>query len=100
MCFRETLPSGCVSWFGKSASDLKFRYCEGVVSKDHVHILVSTPPDISPADIMRRVKGRVSRKIFRGISSHQESVLGLKGNCSPGTRFSSIFTGHPKRDLL
>ena len=36
----------------------------GVVSKDHVHILVSAPPDISPSDIMRRVKGRVSRKIF------------------------------------
>ena len=36
----------------------------GVVSKDHVHILVSAPPDISPSDIMRRVKGRVSQKIF------------------------------------
>ena len=36
----------------------------GVVSKDHVHILVSAPPDISPSDIMRRVKGRVSRKVF------------------------------------
>ncbi|MCP4570705.1 MAG: IS200/IS605 family transposase [FCB group bacterium] len=35
----------------------------GVVSKDHVHILVSAPPDISPSDIMRRVKGRTSRKI-------------------------------------
>ena len=36
----------------------------GVVSKDHVHILVSAPPNISPSDIMRRIKGRVSRKIF------------------------------------
>jgi len=36
----------------------------GVVSKDHVHILVSAPPDISPSDIMRRVKGMVFRKIF------------------------------------
>jgi putative transposase len=35
-----------------------------LVSKDHVHILVSAPPDISPSDIMRRVKGRVSRKVF------------------------------------
>ena len=24
----------------------------GVVSKDHVHILVSAPPNISPSDIM------------------------------------------------
>ena len=36
----------------------------GVVSKDHVHILVSAPPDISPSTIMRWVKGRTSRKIF------------------------------------
>ncbi len=34
----------------------------GVVNKDHVHILISAPPNISPSDIMRRVKGRVSRK--------------------------------------
>ena len=37
---------------------------KGVVSKDHVHILVSAPPNISPADIMRHVKGRTARKIF------------------------------------
>ena len=36
----------------------------GVVSKDHVHILVSAPPDISPSDIMRRIKGRVSSMLF------------------------------------
>ena len=36
----------------------------GVVSKDHVHILVSAPPTISPSEIMRRIKGRSSRKIF------------------------------------
>ena len=36
----------------------------GVVSKDHVHILVSAPPDLSPSDIMRKIKGRTSRKVF------------------------------------
>ena len=36
----------------------------GVVSKDHVHILVSAPPNMAPSEIMRRVKGRTSRKIF------------------------------------
>lgn len=42
----------------------EIRILRGVVSKDHVHILVSAPPNISPSDIMQRVKGRVSRKIF------------------------------------
>jgi len=35
-----------------------------VVSKDHVHILVSAPPNISLSDIMRWLKGRVARKVF------------------------------------
>jgi len=36
----------------------------GVVSKDHVHIFVSAPPNLAPSEIMRRIKGRSSRKIF------------------------------------
>ena len=36
----------------------------GVVSKDHIHILISAPPTMSPSDIMRRIKGRVSKSIF------------------------------------
>ena len=48
----------------------------GVVSKDHVHILVSAPPDISPSDIMRRVKGRVSRKIFEEFPHVKKTLLG------------------------
>jgi putative transposase len=37
----------------------------GVVSKDHVHILVSAPPTMSPSEIMRRIKGRISAKLFQ-----------------------------------
>jgi len=36
----------------------------GVVSKDHVHIFVSAPPNLAPSEIMRRIKGRSARKIF------------------------------------
>ena len=36
----------------------------GMVSKDHVHILISAPPTMSPAEIMRRIKGRTSKKLF------------------------------------
>ena len=41
----------------------------GVVSKDHVHILVSAPPTLSPSEIMRRIKGRTSMKIFEEYGS-------------------------------
>ena len=36
----------------------------GVISKDHVHLLVSAPPKMAPAEIMRRIKGRTSSKLF------------------------------------
>jgi len=45
--------------------ELVRQICEGfeiqilraVVSKDHVRILVSAPPEIAPSEIMRRIKG-------------------------------------------
>ena len=37
---------------------------KGVVSHDHIHILVSSPPDMAPSEIMRRIKGRTSSKLF------------------------------------
>jgi len=40
----------------------EIRIISGVVSKDHVHILVSAPPTLAPSEIMRRVKGRTARK--------------------------------------
>ena len=43
---------------------LEIEIIRGVVSKDHVHILVSAPPMLSPSDIMRKIKGRTSLKLF------------------------------------
>lgn len=37
---------------------------KGVVSKDHIHILVSAPPEMAPSEIMRRIKGRTATKLF------------------------------------
>lgn len=36
----------------------------GIVSKDHVYIHVSSPPNIAPCEIMKRIKGRTARKLF------------------------------------
>jgi len=43
---------------------LEIRFLRGVVSKDHVHIVVSAPPEIAPSEIMRRIKGQTSVRIF------------------------------------
>ncbi len=42
----------------------EIRILRGVVSKDHVHLLVSAPPDIAPSEIMRRLKDWTARKLF------------------------------------
>lgn len=42
----------------------EIRIMSGVVSKDHVHVFVSAPPNMAPSEIMRRIKGRTSSKLF------------------------------------
>ena len=48
----------------------------GVVSKDHVHILVSAPPTISPSEIMRRIKGRTATKLFEEFPNLKKRYWG------------------------
>ena len=48
----------------QTCEQFEIRIIRGVVSKDHVHLLVSAPPTLAPAEIMRRVKGRTARKLF------------------------------------
>ena len=56
---------------GKRIRDLIRQVCDsndiqiikGVVSKDHVHLYISYPPKLSVSEMMRRIKGRSSRKI-------------------------------------
>ncbi len=42
----------------------EIRILSGVVSKDHVYIVVSAPPNMAPREMMRRIKGRSARKLF------------------------------------
>jgi putative transposase len=38
---------------------------QGKVMEDHVHICLSVPPKYSPAEVMKRIKGNSSERIFR-----------------------------------
>lgn len=49
----------------QSCEQLEVEILKGVVSKDHVHLLVSAPPTVSASNIMKRVKGRSSTKLFQ-----------------------------------
>jgi putative transposase len=39
------------------------RILKGVVSKDHVHMHIEYPPNLSVSDIVKKLKGRTSRKL-------------------------------------
>jgi putative transposase len=41
-----------------------FKIVELAVMPDHVHMFVSTPPDLAPAEIIQRVKSITARKLF------------------------------------
>jgi putative transposase len=49
---------------------------EGAVSADHVHILVSCPPELSPSKLMQYVKGKSSRKLMMEFQHLQKQYWG------------------------
>ena len=57
---RELIRQGCMS--------REIRILKGHVSQDHVHLLVSSPPMLSPAKIVQYLKGRSSRMLQQEFS--------------------------------
>ncbi|HEY4307920.1 MAG TPA: IS200/IS605 family transposase [Pirellulales bacterium] len=49
---------------------------EGSVSRDHVHVLLSCPPNVSPSKIMQYIKGKSSRKLLMEFRHLQKAFWG------------------------
>jgi putative transposase len=49
-------------------SELEVEIIKGHISKDHVHLFVSCPPQISASYLMQRIKGKSSRKLLQQFS--------------------------------
>jgi putative transposase len=49
---------------------------EGSISRDHVHVLLSCPPNLSPSKIMQYVKGKTSRKLLMEFRHLQKMFWG------------------------
>ena len=49
---------------------------EGAVSADHVHVLLSCPPNLSPSKIMQYIKGKSSRKLMMEFKHIQKQYWG------------------------
>jgi len=69
---------------GKRLRELIRQTCEslnvyiekGHIATDHVHLLVSAPPDISVSDLVQRLKGRSSRKMLEEFGELQRQFWG------------------------
>jgi len=49
---------------------------KGNISKDHVHLLLSMPPQVSPSRIMQAVKGKSSHHLVREFRALQKEFWG------------------------
>ena len=49
---------------------------QGAVSHDHVHVLLSCPPTLSPSKIMQYIKGKSSRKLLMEFKHLQKMFWG------------------------
>jgi putative transposase len=62
----------------QECSELKVEVLSGVVAKDHVHMLVSIPPQVAVSKLVQQVKGKSSYKLQREFKSLQREYWGQK----------------------
>ena len=48
----------------------------GAISPDHVHMLLSAPPDLAPAKVVQYIKGRSSRLLQGGVAELRKRYWG------------------------
>ncbi len=49
---------------------------KGSISPDHLHLLVSVPPQLAPAKLVQCMKGKIEPDASRRIPAAEEAVLG------------------------
>jgi len=80
----------------------------GVISRDHVHMLVLTPPQVSVSKLVQKVKGKSSYKMQREFARLRKEYWGQRMwargyfACSTGNITESMITayikGHTEND--
>ena len=46
------------------------------MSKNHVHLLISAPPNMAPSEMLRRIKGRSLAKLFESFPYFKKRYWG------------------------
>ncbi len=57
-------------------SSMDIQIIKGHVSRDHVHVMMSVPPYVSVSQMMKRIKGRTSRKLFDEYRGLKKALWG------------------------
>lgn len=60
----------------QTCASLEVYIVKGHVSKDHVHLLVSVPPKLSVSELVKRLKGRSSRKLLEEFGELRKMYWG------------------------
>ena len=60
----------------QSCMSREIKILKGHVAKDHIHLLVSCPPLLSPAKVMQYLKGRSSRMLQQEFSHLRKRYWG------------------------
>ena len=59
-------------------SDLGVEILSGVVAKDHVHVLVSMPPQVAVSKLVQKLKGKSSYKLQGEFASMRKQYWGQR----------------------
>jgi putative transposase len=58
------------------ARSMELTIYAGAINRDHVHMLISIPPNVSVSRAVQFLKGKSSPQVAQGVCGAQEKVLG------------------------
>ena len=79
--YRKPILSGAIGkrvreLIRQTSASLDVYIVKGHISKDHVHLLVSVPPKLSVSEMVKRLKGRSSRKMLEDYGELRQALWG------------------------
>lgn len=60
----------------QTCAELDVQILSGAIQPDHIHLLVSVPPNLSVSQLMQRLKGRSSRKMLQEYTELRRQFWG------------------------
>jgi putative transposase len=81
----------------QTCASLDVYIVKGHISKDHVHLLVSVPPKLSVSELVKRLKGRSSRRMLEEYGELRQAFWG-RPMCARG--YFAASTGNVTDEII